>query len=1036
MSLEKIIKKSVAAFVAISLLYSNSYLCGLGMLEVIAQDVKEPNINLNIQNTKYVQFKEEMAKEPQNNETSGTEEKEIEYYSGVAIKTKLEVGIEEQDMQLPIKRAELSISLPALNGYLPERASVVSANTMLSTGEKNINKINQNYDTNSGLLNVSYQNEEAYSKYNKESKDEFEIIYIYQPEAYSGNQEEILLQYAVNSRITFEIENGEISSEKTQSFELKEKDNKGNLLEFSVTGLENDIYKGFMYSNVEHETNHNTDYNTVSTLCVLNSNIAKDLTMEIKENNFVLKGEENTKISADGAIIYKATNISKTEFDKILGKDGVLEIYSGDTLIATVKYIDVNDNDKIIKRLAIIYSDDNIKLLSDDESIARVEYNNDVTSITIKTTKPIAEGYINFKNETTIKASNEYVADVKEIKSIETTSVINEKLITAELLLIEPKTRISINSSNVNFSTLQTNKTTLTIKLDSTNASTKLFNNPIITIKLPEGIVGGNLSSPEIVNGNGLKIKNTNAEGNKITIELEGIQKAYDLTNVSGGTTIVMDIENIDFEDTIPTHEDKIEVTCIQGNEETKTEQKISIVSKAGLLILSKLTGYDDSKNTLKSIDSEVKTVEIENNAKQREVIQTIDLVNNYDAKINNTEIIGRIGYTNNELNSTFDISLSKPIEVSNAKVYYSTNKDAQYIDNSWSDKFITNAKSYKIEINNNEIESKDKLAVKLYYNIPANIQFNEKTFAKTEINYSYNENSLNDSCIWGMKTEENDLTVNSKNYNVMLMNEEGNENPISVIVTPKITQNYVHSGQMVTYNIKVINNGNQDLKNVVINDIIPDNAIYTYEEKKQSMAAGYIELVKDEETKNVEWKLETLKAGESKDIEIILTMKDVSQEQSVVNKVVLNYNGQNKTTESALILKPAKLETSLITNEEGMIGITYDVGGAVVYYIKVKNISGEKQKNIKVKFELPSELEYIEGGLTSFDEFEGYSIVDKVGEISNNLFEYNVDSLKADEEVTIEVSGKVRRFSDVWTKKIVAIGNVELNEEIYETNI
>ena len=228
MGLKKTMKKTIAAFIAISLLYSNCYLCGMGLSRVIAQDIKEPNLNLNLENTKYVQFKEEIVKNPET-ELENVEQAEIEYYSGVAIKSKLEIGIQEQETQLPIKRVEISVNMPVLNGYLPERANVVLANTTMSTGEKNNNKINQNYDSNSGLLSLSYQNDEANSNYNQESKDQFEIIYIYQAEAYTGNDEEKVLQFTVNSKITFETENGEITSEKTQGFDLIEKDNKGKV---------------------------------------------------------------------------------------------------------------------------------------------------------------------------------------------------------------------------------------------------------------------------------------------------------------------------------------------------------------------------------------------------------------------------------------------------------------------------------------------------------------------------------------------------------------------------------------------------------------------------------------------------------------------------------------------------------------------------------------------------------------------------------------------------------------------------------------
>ena len=515
MSLKKSIRKSIAALVAILLVNSNCYLCGIGLSKVIAQDVKEPDIKLNLGNSQYVQFKEEIEVK-----VEGEENTEPQYNSGVAIQTKLEVGIEEQETNLPIIKTELMVFLPSLNGYFPQRANVVDGDTLLSTGEENNNKINQNYDSNSGLLSVSYENEETYSNYNEESKDEFEIIYIYPAEAYTGNEEEITLSYTVNARITFETENAELVSELTQTIELKEKDNKGNLVTFGVTELKNEIYKGFMYANIENGTNYDTEFNTVSTLCVLDNNTEKDLVLEAKDPSFIIDDEEGIYLSTEGLVQYVSTGVNKSEFDKILGQDGVLEVYTQDTLLATVKYIEVSENEEVVKKLVVIYSDEDIRILSDDETMVNIEYISDVTNLKIKTTKPVVEGFIIFENKCIIKPSKDYGIDLEEIKGIKINTVGNDNEHSTSLLLKEPQTKVTVSSSNINFSTLQINKTTLIINLDSTNASTKLFDNPTITVKLPDGLVGGNLSSPEIVNGNGLKIKNTTAKDNVITINL------------------------------------------------------------------------------------------------------------------------------------------------------------------------------------------------------------------------------------------------------------------------------------------------------------------------------------------------------------------------------------------------------------------------------------------------------------------------------------------------------------------------------------
>ena len=1044
MSLKKSIRKLIAVFVAMLMLNSNCYMFGLGLSRVIAQDIKEPSINLSLENTQYVQFKEEIEKNEEELETTGSEteaveenneQTEKEYNSGVAIKTKVQLGLEEQETQLPIKSSEVVVGMPVLNGFLPERATVVNVSTTLTNVESNIEKINQSYDSTSGLLTVSYKNEETYSNYNKDSKDEFEIIYIYPEQAYQGNEEEISLQYSVSAKVNFETEEVETFSEIVQGFELKEKDNKGSLLTFGVTKLENDIYKGFMYSNLANGTAYDTDYNTVSTLCVLNNNISNQLTMVMEENKFVLNDEENTEISSEGKVLYKATQINKAEFDRIFGQDGVLEIYEEETLLATVKYIEVTENEELIKRLSVIYSDENIKILSAEETAVKVEYNEGVKSLIIKATKPVAEGYINLKNENTIKAAGDYLVDISELKTIRTTSSINDNKGNIELLLLEPQTKISVNSSNLNFSTLQTSKTTLTINLDSTNASTKLFNNPTVIVKLPEGLNGGNLSSPEIVNGNGLTIKNATANNNIITIELEGKQTSYDLTNVSGGASIVMDIDDIDFTDTIPTNTSNIQVTCIQDKEKTQTNCNVNIVSKAGLLVLSKLYGFDEKNSVLTSIDNEIKTVNIESSDEAKQIVQTIDLVNNHNEKITNIEMIGRIGYTNNELKSTFDLEIIKPIEIENAKVYYSNNKDADYNDESWTETFTNEAKAYKIEIDNRELVSKDNLGIKLNLNIPANLYYYQTSYVKTDINYTYNDSKIIESSTIKILTEENNLTSNSSDYIAEIKNENGEEIPVSVIVTPNIVQNYVHSRQRVTYSIKVTNNGTEDLKNIVLEDIIPDNAIYTYVKEMQGNIANYTKIEQNTEIKNKIWNINNLKAGDSAEFEIMLTMADVTEEQEITNSIILKCNNQSITADSKLTLKPAKIETSLITSSEGMLNVQYNTNEEVVYCLNIKNIYNKTLKDIKVKFEIPTTLEYVEGGLASGDLNLGYTIEEQ-GNINDDIFEYTIGKLKENEEKIICIKTKVKKITNNYQNKITTIAQVNVNEEMYQSNI
>ena len=994
--IKNVLLKSIATAMAITMVFGNISICGIGIGQAIAENLSAPDIEIELNHSKYVQYSE------------GENQ-------GVAIQSSLTLyPKQEKDTYLVSKSVEAKISLPSLNGYFPERASVVEASTKATTGEEENTNIHQNYNQDSGLLTLTYENIPNYSTFEENAKDEFEIIYIYPAEAYTENNEE-MLQYNVNAKIEFE----NATSQESKEITITEKENKKELTTLDVTALE-EVYKGYLYSNVSNKTNYETEYKTISTYSVLNSQMLEETTLELAENEFILNNKENK--ASNGNIVYKATGISKYEFDRMLGQEGKIEIVKGEEVIATVQYIEVDNT----KKLAVIYLNGNLHILEENETTAIIEYPEELTSLTIKISKPITEGMIHFENKSVIKASQKYGCEIEDIKAIRTTVAVNEYRNHADVALLEPETKMEVNSSNVNFSTLQTSKTTLTVKLDDTNSSAKLYNNPTITITLPKGLTSGNLSSPNIANGNGLAIKDTKAEENKITIELEGKQTAYDLNNVSGGASIVMDIENINYKDTLPTHTDKIEVACKQGKEVTTENYDVNIVSKAGLLMLSKLTGYDSKNSTSITMDSNIKTVEIESNAEAKEVVRTLSLVNNYDEDLTNVQIIGRIGYANDAVSSTFVPTLSKAVEVANAKVYYSDNVQADYDDDSWTEKFTENARAYKVVLNsNNNLAKASALEIKENIQLPKNIGENQEAYFNVETAYSYQETKTQSNLTVGMKT------IASKSGQV-ITTAQGTEIPLQVEATPMITENIVHSGQLVTYKIKVTNNGTKDLENINIVYTLPENAIYTqYVNKTNQDGESYRELVEDPTIDKMGNAILRIKPSETMEFEIMFRMEDVEEQQEIKDKVTLRYNGQTMEKENTLTLKPAQISTTLTSNSDIVEGAVYRPGDTVSYYIQVTNTTKATLNNVKVEYTLPATLEYVKGGmLANSDVAVGQS------NFSNNVFEYTIPTLASGEKATVYVDATVKRISNANSGTINTIAKVHLNDDVYETNV
>lgn len=1050
MSLKNIVTKISASIIALYMVLGNFSIAGIGLAEVIAEDIQTPQITIEQSIQKYVQY------------SRGE-------YQGAVVQTSVKISeVCSQETYLPLRNINLEIKAPTINGILPTRVNVITSKTMLTNGQEN-GKTNQSYDSTTGLLNVSYENQadkdgNIYSEYKENAKDEFEIIYIYSKEAYVESAAKYELEQTVKAKVEYKSENGTLKVEKQSIIKQEETENVGDIADYSVT-YASEIYKGYMYTNESNKTNYATDYKTISTLSVINSEIINKVNLELGKSKYTYTSNEGEKELSTDTIVYKSSKISEDDFNKLFGKDGVVNFYIGQTKYASIKY---TQPDKDGNR---IYTTEYYTEEKKNTEAGKVEYPEGTTNITIETTKPQTEGKITVENQKQIISKNNYGKEVSQIKAvkeirtikttkvdiieqevkdesgnvvydengnvqkeqIEKTTIINQKENSGKISLKEPTTQMSLELSNNNLSTLTTNNITATIKLNDTNNSCKLFESGNIEISLPKNVTSAKIKNAKSLYENGIKITNAKIENGKVILTVEGKQTTYDTENISGGVNIVIDLElNISY--TTASHTETIKMTY--NNNSVSTD--VNIVSKNGLLMLSKTTGYDNQNNTITNMDSSVKEIQIASSEGAKEIVQTVTLVNNYDNNLTQMQVIGRIGYSNSNISSTFETNFTKAISLNNkkAKVYYSQNPNATYNDNSWTDKYSSTAKAYKIVLDNNCLNQKENIQISIYAQIPKNVGYNQATYLRTEVNYTYNGESKNDSSTIGMLTQKQELSKYSEQSQQQLFTETNQSANITLTITPIITENYVHAGQIVTYKIKVRNNSNEDLSNITLEDIIPNNAIYTYKEEKQGNIADYVEIVKDANIRTKIWKISSLKAGDEQEFEIMLTMlEDITQEQEIMNKVNLKYNEQTISTESKLTLKPAIITASLTTREEKWVDINYSNGSVIEYYVKVANISNRTIRNAKIQYQIPQNLKYKEGGLGSYNEFEGYSISEQ-GILNDSIFEYNVEKLEAGEEKTIIIRCQVERLQNTYEASIDSIANVCVDEDVYQSNL
>ena len=195
----------------------------------------------------------------------------------------------------------------------------------------------------------------------------------------------------------------------------------------------------------------------------------------------------------------------------------------------------------------------------------------------------------------------------------------------------------------------------------------------------------------------------------------------------------------------------------------------VRFVSKQGLLRALSLT----NENTLESVIS-YDNESTELLVKQFDNTQVIKykgtIVNNFNTDLTDVVIIGKIPSqgavdgNNNQLESTFDMTLNSPIATTGlvSEVYYSTNINADKDSISW-EKDVTNLneyKAFKIVIENETVKQGESLEFSLNMNVPNNLDYNNKAYATYTVYYCLNGQELTGTSTDKVLTEEKEMTI------------------------------------------------------------------------------------------------------------------------------------------------------------------------------------------------------------------------------------------------------------------------------------
>ena len=358
----------------------------------------------------------------------------------------------------PVKTTEINLNVPK-----NVEDVVVNARRTDATNINNqFSKANYEYKKQENKVTIKVNNDGENISWKNTAKDEFVVTYILNKEQNINNQE-----IQIEDKLQLYDE-----KELTQTKSIVVSENIDGVISNSIETIENEIYKGKLYTGEERNY---TQINKVNVDYVGINNI---INITQKQSTYLQNNEIKT-----ANILYKETKISKNELLKILGQNGYLTIENqSGVLIASInKDTQTDENGKIV-----------------------VTYPNGEKEIKIKTSTPIDVGELKIENTKGIFANGYLREDIKNLTGIKESTTINEKETEKVINLKETETsaNIAINASKL--STIA-NKQNLKVEatLQANDESKDLYKNPNITIKFPKEITIKSMQS-SVLYKNGL----------------------------------------------------------------------------------------------------------------------------------------------------------------------------------------------------------------------------------------------------------------------------------------------------------------------------------------------------------------------------------------------------------------------------------------------------------------------------------------------------------------------------------------------------
>ena len=968
------------------------------------------------------------------------------------VQYKVESNLVEGTESFPIKDSTISLNIPQIEGAQINSVQVSALNTALTNGLQGSEVVfnETNWEYVDGKVNIFVANTSENTIYNAPiGKDEYVVTVIYSNVNLGDNT---LLNGEVSlSTNVFAAEGVKnIAGSNVAQYDLSEQT--GSIVTYEVTGQTESVSKGNIYANYNLKENfYETEYSNLLNINISRPEVVDIVEIREKEEYFTDEsGNKFTTATNEGyETYYKTTVINKENLNSIIGENGNVQI------------LDENNNS-----LVTINKD----TPSDENGNIIINYNSTVGKIVVQVNNPEAEGILNVVNTKAIgKLSYGKTTAINidrltsefEAAAMYDGGVKNEiGNFTTNTSLTGTKSNATVSLSRSDLSSLVKNEDVeINISLNNYNDTTDLYKNPVFELTFPKEVKEINVKTMNILYGNEeLEISNIegykNKEGNVVLrVALKGTQTTYSLGEVTDGTTIILNSDiSIDkyttsgektikmnyYNESATEYANPVEWALdVERTKDTlltncgEVSIPLNIVAPSGVLNVQELSNYDDSKNTLYSINQGDVSATIPTYTDGRVATSRITMMNNSEDVMTDVSILGRTTFKGNknitngeDLGTTIDSSMLAGLkELSNAgkelKVYYSENpnatRDLNNEENGWKENIesFTNVKSYLIVVNG-DVQVGDIISFEYTYQIPAQLSANNVLLGTLATYYKVN----------GVDTisESNKVTLKTV------------EEPVLTVETTSDAEGEVKEGQVITYTVTVKNDGKAKAEDIIANIQIPENVYYLEENN------GVY-------TKNIDIKEITLdfgnvEAGEEKLLSYKVQVKNKSNyldTEYIESKAEVKAEGLEKpieTTVSKLGIDSADIRIDASEVDEETI---VDENRELLYsfIIGTTQFKGELS-NVKVEVELPKglvyESAYIEAfeddGITSYENTDGVKY-DK----NTRIITWNIDKLTNSLTLKLKAKTEVLTNEDEKLIKVFATVTSDSLDSSYTSN-